>query len=249
MKHFVYPLAAGDGAALTAFLHDPSPEMPERALRPAVLIFPGGAYYGQSDRENEPVAAAFFAQGYHAFALRYTVGEGHRFEEALADAERAIALIRAQGEEWGVDPEQIAVCGFSAGGHLAAASGTMGRHRPNAMILCYPCILETSSPILAFPVPSCDAAVDGRTPPAFLFHTRDDGVVPVANTLRFADALDRAGVSFEMHVFRTGDHGLSLADERTAGGRTAMLQPQAAHWFPLCIDWLKQVFPADRGEV
>lgn len=219
--------------------------MPDFAVRPAVLIFPGGGYHGQTDREKEPVAAAFVAQGYHAFILRYSVGPEHCFEEALADADAALALIRRHAEEWGLDPHRVAVCGFSAGGHLAAAAGTLSKQRADALILAYPCILAGMSRILAFPVPSLDEAVTPQTPPTFLFHTRTDACVPVENSLRFADALDRNGVPFEMHIFREGPHGLTLGTRQTAGTYPEMVNPDAAKWFGLCIAWLDAQFQMD----
>ena len=196
-----------------------------------------------SDREADPIAAAFLAQGYHAFVLRYSIGGDKSFQQALNDAETALKRIRSMAGEWHVNPEQIAVCGFSAGGHLAAAVGVMGKERPNAMILCYPCILESMSRILAFPVPSCDERVDRSTPPAFLFHTANDTVVPVENSLRMASALDRAGVPFELHIFPRGPHGLALANETTSNGSADMVSPEVAEWIPLCVRWLKKLFP------
>lgn len=234
---------SGDGrVTLTAYLHEPSPRMPDFAVRPAVLIFPGGGYHGQTDREKEPVAAAFVSQGYHAFVLCYSVGPEHCFEDALADADAALALIRRRAEEWDLDPRRIAVCGFSAGGHLAAATGILGRERADALILAYPCILAETSRILAFPVPSLDEAVTPQTPPAFLFHTRTDSCVPVENSLRFAQALARHAVPFEMHIFRNGPHGLTLGTRQTAGSHPEMVNPDTAKWFGLCITWLDAQF-------
>lgn len=237
MKHFVENLTADGRVTLTAYLHHVSEEMPQRAVRPAMLVFPGGGYYMVSDRENEPIALSYFAAGYQVFVLKYTLGKEHSFDEALADADSAIARIRTMAEEWNLDPQKIAVCGFSAGGHLAAASGTLAKNRPNAMVLAYPCILDSMSKTLAFPVPSLDKAVDENTPPAFLFHTRDDDVVPIENTLRFADALDRADRPFEMHVFRHGPHGSALAMPETG-----WTEHNVAKWMPLSIAWLAEIF-------
>jgi hypothetical protein len=160
-----------------------------------------------------------------------------------------IELIRAKAGEWAVDPGKIAVCGFSAGGHLAAALGTMGRVRPNALILAYPCILDSISKLLAAPVPSLEQRVDGQTPPTFLFATVADQLVPVEHSLQFADALDRAKVPFEMHIFQNGTHGLSLAKPVTSSGMRMMVDNDAAKWMGLSIAWLENLFgafPSDR---
>ena len=230
---------------LTAYIQQPSPEMPNRAVRPAVIVLPGGGYDHLSSREAEPVALSYLAAGFQAFVLRYTIGGGYRFEDALQDISDAVKLVREQAEGWHLDPEKIAVCGFSAGGHLAAASGTLAEHKPNAMILCYPCILKNTSRILRFSVPSLDEAVTADTPPAFLFHTRDDQGVAVGNSLQFANALDKAGVSFEMHIFGKGPHGISLANALTSGGRTALEDPSVEQWMSMSITWMNRLFKMD----
>lgn len=238
-----------ENVTLTAYLLDRSPEMPNTQVRPAVLVFPGGGYYNCSDREAEPIALAFLAEGYQAFVLRYSIGENAAFPRPLNDAEEALELIRSKADEWAVEPGKIAACGFSAGGHLAAALGTMGRVRPNALILAYPCILDSISNILATPIPSLEKWVDGQTPPTFLFATATDQLVPVEHSLQFAVALDRARIPFELHIFQRGTHGLSLAKPVTSAGLRAMVDADAAKWMGLCIAWLENLFgafPSDR---
>ena len=229
---------------LTSYLLDATSEMPNAIDRPAVLICPGGGYQRCSAREAEPIAMAFLALGYHAFVLRYSLNENAAFPKPLQDAEEALEMIRANAAAWHVLPGKIAACGFSAGGHLAAALGTMGRARPNALILGYPCILDSMSETLPVAIPSVDRSVDANTPPTFLFATADDARVPVRNTLAFAAALDRAGVPFALHIFQEGRHGLSLARPHTSSGHSDMVNPQAARWFDLCAAWLEQCFGA-----
>ncbi|MDD3692302.1 MAG: alpha/beta hydrolase [Oscillospiraceae bacterium] len=243
MKVFVEKMPDSN-ATLTAYLHDSSPELSNANNRPCVIVFPGGGYHMLSDREGEPIAATFLAHGYHAFVLRYSVGKSMCFSDALNDAQKALHCVRSNAEQWNLNPKQIAVCGFSAGGHLAASLGVMGTERPNAMILAYPCILSSMSRILAFPVPSCDDKVDSSTPPAFLFHTANDSAVPVENSLRMADALSRGKIPFELHIFPNGPHGLALANELTSNGSKAMCNQSAAQWMPLCLTWLKNLFNA-----
>lgn len=226
---------------LTTYLLDSSGEFKNIQSRPAILILPGGAYMACSDREAEPVAMAYAAEGYHAFVLRYSVDVNACWPNPLHDAEEALKMIRDNSKEWGVDTEKIAVIGFSAGGHLAAALSTMGCIKPNALILCYPCILEETGAVLTYPIPGLDDKVDGDTPPAFLFATRDDSLVPVKNTLRFMDALDRAGIGFEGHIFYSGLHGISLGKSHTSAGQTGFVRPDIAKWFDMSIEWLKKV--------
>lgn len=246
MRYFTEPLSKDGAVTLTAYLHEPSAEMKELSIRPAVIVCPGGGYNFLSDRENEPIAAAYFAKGYNAYVLRYSIGTDKTFDDALRDAHQAIATVRRRAEDWNTDPNGIAICGFSAGGHLAAATGVFPGERPNAMILAYPCILDTMNKILAFPVPSLEQAVTPETPPAFLFHTRTDAYVPVENTLRLADALDRCGVPFELHIFRNGGHGIALANALTASGNPGNCLTNVAQWFDMSVDWLGDCFHFGR---
>lgn len=224
MKIFVEQLRP-QGAGLTAYLHDKSPELSTASVRPAILIFPGGGYYSCSDREAEPIALAYLAEGYNAFVCRYSVGAQPLFADAFEDAQAAMALLHAKCEEWDIDKNKIAAVGFSAGGHLASAIGTMGNIRPAALILGYPVILENMGQLLGKEIPSTNERVDDKTPPTFIFATRDDDTVPIANTLAFTGALEKEGIGFELHVFRSGAHGLSLAKPHVANGLRSMHNP------------------------
>lgn len=230
------------GAALDAYILKTSKEMPNMTKRPAILVIPGGGYKVVSDREGEPVAMPFIAQGYNAFVLTYSVGKGNAtFPKPLEEAELALELIRKNAEKWNIIPDKIAAIGFSAGGHLAAALSTMGRVRPNALILGYPCILAWDSPVLAEPIISLDDKVTKDTPPTFIVSSASDKLVPIENSLRFADALNKAGVSFEMHIFAKGYHGFSIANEAVFADKNALEEnAHTAEWVPMCITWLKK---------
>jgi len=242
MKSETMILNNKNNVTLTTYLLDSSNEFGNITTRPAVLVLPGGGYMMCSDREAEPIAMSYAAEGYNAFVLRYSVAEHAQWPNPLEDAEAALELIRLKGSEWGIDTEKIAVIGFSAGGHLAAALSTIGRVKPNAMILGYPCILEEISNILATRVPGLDDKVDSETPPAFLFTTRDDNVVPARNTIRFLDALDKADVPYEAHIFYSGMHGMSLAKSHTSSGYRGNVSTNNGKWFEQSMTWLKQVF-------
>jgi acetyl esterase/lipase len=272
---------------LEAYVLKNSREFQTDVKRPAVIICPGGGYLFTSDREAEPVALRFLAQGYHAFVVRYSVHAP--FPQALHDLARAVAQVRARAETWFIDSHRITVCGFSAGGHLAAALGVWWREswltdslkldaetiRPDALLLGYPVIdLALVNPSLrphpvdpqAAPVqvrermaqmvlsgpdrPPFDRAglhrhVSSATPPSFVWHTADDDLVWAHNTLRFATALADHHVPYELHLFSSGVHGLSLADATTDAGNR-FLNPQVEVWMPLALTWLSQLSVGER---
>ncbi|MBQ7541328.1 MAG: alpha/beta hydrolase [Clostridia bacterium] len=233
---------AGD-VSLTAYILEPSKEMPNMTHRPSVLVIPGGAYRFCSDREAEPIAMAFLTQGYSAFVLRYSVQDAGMWPNPLRDAENAMRLIRSRADEWDLDPQRIAAIGFSAGGHLTAALGTIGAERPNALILGYPCILDEMECIEAFRAPTLDGYVTAETPPTFIFAASDDGCVPIRHSLRFAEALDAAGVPFQLHIFDRGGHGFSLATHVVAPDPAQRaLYREDSRWVPMCTDWLNRIF-------
>lgn len=235
--------------------------------RPAVLICPGGGYEFTSPREAEPIALQFVSAGFHAFVLYYSVAP-RKHPQPLLDVSKAMAIIRDHAEQWRVESQKIAVCGFSAGGHLAASLGVhwekaditeaaridAGANRPNALILCYPVISSgpyahrgsfvsllgaEAGPSLLHQM-SLEHQVNPGTPPTFIWHTFDDSAVPVENSLMFAQGLRGQNIPFELHIYPHGPHGLSLATKETdESGQTL---PHIAGWVRLCVEWLEQLF-------
>ena len=246
MRKEVYPIRMEGSmpyAELTVYLHEHYQEIAVET-RPLVLVCPGGAYAYTSEREADPLAAQFLAMGYHAAVLRYSCAPAV-YPTALTELAYSLALIRRNGEDWYVNPEQIIVLGCSAGGHLAASMGVFWKEeflagalgirkeeqkliRPDGMILCYPVItsgefahrgsfqnlLGARQEELSAKM-SLENQVDKDTPPAFIWHTYEDGAVPVENSLLFVTALRRAGVPAEFHMYPKGSHGLALANRLT----------------------------------
>ena len=161
----------------------------------------------------------------------------------LNDAVKALNFIRDNVSEFCTDPQKIAVIGFSAGGHLAAALSTMPEEKPNACILGYPCILSSTSPILASPVESVTDYVTDKTPPTFIFAASNDGAVPIENSLSYAEALSRNGVSFELHIFEDGGHGFSLGTDVVCSTKESqdVCKPNI-YWVDRSVQWLKKLF-------
>lgn len=234
--------------------------------RPAVIICPGGGYGFVSPREAEPIALRYCGAGFHAFVLDYSVAPTG-WPAACCELSKAVAYVRSIAEEHHIDPNKIVVCGFSAGGHLAASLGvhynkelirtlsgvTGDENRPNGMILSYPVITDerekTHTGTLdnfvagretALPYFGLEHHVTPDTPKTFLWHTFADGAVPVESSMRFASALLENGVPYELHIFPEGAHGLSLGNEITSaadGGIVPAVQP----WMDLSITWLNQL--------
>ena len=235
---------APNQATLTCYIQDHSPKMPNAAVRPAMLVVPGGGYQYCSDREAEPIALAYLAQGFNSFVLRYTVDSSTPIDKALQDGTAAMDYLRANASALAIDPQKIAAVGFSAGGHLVASLGTKlpKEQRPNALVLGYAATLGDMWLITGKKEPDLHTLVDDNTPPAFLFATQGDALVPVKNSLVFANALAEHGIPFAMHIFPTGAHGLSLATSCTSGNDPAMLNPTAAQWLPMSIDFLHKLW-------
>ncbi|MBR0143412.1 MAG: alpha/beta hydrolase [Clostridia bacterium] len=251
-------LGEGQDAPRFTFTHL---EYPEKAKRPCVVVIPGGGYTVVcKDREGERIALAYNAAGFHTAILEYTVGRG-TYPKALLELAETVKIIRRHAEEWDVDPGKIAVAGFSAGAHLAASLAVLWKDealfdpeeivtravRPDAQIPVYG-VLERDECIDLYAgddpavIEKLDLVkrVGADTPPAFLAHTAADRRVPVANSLHYAEALDKAGVPFELHVFPSLPHGMSLASDETIWSRPALKREYP--WMKLSIDWLAEVF-------
>lgn len=243
MEHLKMNIGS-DEAVLHAYLIGIDRKIEESGKRPAVLIFPGGSYEYCSPWEDEPIALAFMSEGYQAFSLYYSVAkntEDQVFPRVLDEAEEALCTIRSHSDEWNVNPEKIAVIGFSAGGHLAACVSSMGSEKPNASILAYPRIFGSEPGEVRF-IPDASEAVDRNTPPAFIFGTREDEAVGPRHGMAYADALQKHHILYEIHYFEHGGHGMSLGKSWTANGYAPGCNPTYALWFKMCMEWLKLHF-------
>lgn len=226
-------------ACLTAYIPDNSFVQGKNKIRPAVLVIPGGGYEHTSQREGEPIAMKFISEGLCAFVLHYSVAPA-RFPQALCEAFSAISYIREHAEEWNIDPNKITVCGFSAGGHLSACVGAFWNKpwvneylqidrekiKPNLLVLSYPVITSgefahqgSVNNLLGdnmtnenLELISLEKQVSQDVPPTFIWHTYEDGSVPVKNAMLFANALLENDIPLEMHIYRRGRHGLSLGN-------------------------------------
>lgn len=241
MRYETIVLNQERNVTLTAMVQGVGGEFRGISDRPAVLVIPGGGYLFCSDREADPVAAAYLRAGYHAFILRYSVGADALWPRPLQDYEEAMALIDAHAEDWHVLRDKIAVVGFSAGGHLAGAAATLAKRRPAAAVLGYAVLREDTAHELGEDKPSIVEAVDENTCPCFLFATRTDSVVLIQNTLDMMNALNRHQTSFECHIYPYGPHGFSTGDPSIQGLETVFPR-RAENWVDDSIAFLRDLF-------
>lgn len=229
---------------------------PDRPNGAAVLITPGGGYrWVVVDKEGYEMARWLTARGFTAFVLFYRLpGEGWAsgHDVPLADAQRAMRLIRHHARDYALDPERVAAMGFSAGGHVCASLSTRFAAKiyqpvdaadrlsakPHSAAPIYPVV--SMAPGIAHPgsremllgktptaeqdaLYSPDRQVPADAPPHFLLHAEDDDVVPVENTLRLRAGLKAHGIPLEMHLFANGGHGFGL---RKAIGKPVEAWPE-----------------------
>lgn len=239
---------------LTAYLPQNNP------TQAAVMVVPGGGYSRLAlDHEGREVASWLNRRGVAAFVLRYRCGGAPNTHPApLNDALRGMRTIRANADQWDIDPAKIGVWGFSAGGHLASCVSTLADEgdqtsddpvekqssRANFSVLVYP-VISMHSDIahggsrkqLLGDAPSDELLeklttynqVDENTPPTFLIGASDDrGVVP-ENSLRYYQALLAANVPAEIHQFEQGGHGFGM---RNTNSPTDL-------WLPVLEGWLQ----------
>ena len=241
---------------LECMIHEPRRD---GKIRPAVIVCPGGAYEFHSPDEASPIAAAFYARGFHAFVLYYSVGFRCMWPQTEVEASLAIMTLREHAEEWNLDPNAIGIGGFSAGGSMAAnaatfwndpmvqeLSGAKGReNRPDAVFLVFPANNVMMPTLMnGYLENICiepTTRVDDSTPPAFMVHTFSDNVVSVDQSLLLAKAYSEHDIPMEMHIFTTGPHG---ALNQPVGRRTSQGERMCDlhDWHGRCCEWLLDRF-------
>ena len=231
---------SGCGGFLNTYIHGFSKYYPTR-VRPAMIVIAGGGYSGICEREGEPIALAYFAKGYNVFTLEYSCAPSV-YPTQLVEGCMAVAYVKANAKSLGIDAEQVAVAGFSAGGHLTAMTATLFSEeavkkalkdkselaRPDAVVLGYPVITADESAHAGsienltggdrslFDKVSLEKQVSKNSSPAFVWGTVDDDLVPSENAFEYVRSCRKHGVPFEFHLYESGRHGLGLANKETA---------------------------------
>lgn len=213
----------------------------------SIIIFPGGGYNHFGAKEGDVYAKHFNKFNYTCFVVKYRIHPEFSHPAQLADALRAVRVVRAAAGDLGLRSDRIGVIGSSAGGHLAAMASTLFEEaifekgedetissRPDFTILCYPvitlckdhcnrmsrkCLLGDKEDDAELRAHlSCELAVSEKTPPAFIWHTFEDESVPVENAMMYADSLRKFNIPFELHIYKKGSHGIALGDNHPWSG-------------------------------
>ncbi len=260
---------------LRSYRHGQIPEMQIRKIRPAMLVLPGGGYEFVSQREADPVALQYFAQGFDCFVLTYDVAPHRHYPTPVLQAGMAMLYLRREAAKLDLDEGHIAAVGFSAGGHLCGVISLLWddpafkekfgeecvKIRPDASVYSYPVITCAEAishggsfdNLCADVVRREDYSLEKKVRPAacpsFIWSTTTDSAVPVENSLLLYTALHKANVPVELHLFEKGPHGMSTCDGEV--NRDEPSDPAYRHvknWLPLSFEFLKEHGFAVRSE-
>lgn len=234
--------------------------------RPAVVVLPGGGYAQVCAHEGEPIALQFVTRGFHAFVLEYDcLNEYGYYPTQLIQLACAVDYIKKHAQEYNVNPDEIFVVGFSAGGHLAgnlstdymqaiSAYGAPLDCKVTAAGLCYPVISNVYKHVGSFENLTknrstqeekeevfkkirLDENVCERTAPAFIWSTAEDTVVPPINAISYAAQLSKNKIKFELHVYPQGEHGLASCNKELNGDVDYLFKP--IRWFDDCAAFFR----------
>lgn len=229
-----------------------------KATKAAIVICPGGGYGGLvMEGEGHGIARWLNSHGIAGIVLKYRLPRGNH-HLPLADAQRAIRVVRSHAADWNIDPKKVGIIGFSAGGHLASTSATHFNAgdqkssdpverldcRPDFAVLVYPVISfgvkghggtrknllgeNPSAELIDFY--SSEKQVTDKTPPVFLTHATTDSVVPVENSRMFHEAMKAHNLKSELQEFPKGTHGYN-----------GYKGPEWDAWQKRCIEWLDEL--------
>ena len=221
------------------------PAAPDKATGQAAVICPGGGYeFVSMEHEGDAFARWIAEQGITAAVIKYRM-PNHHPEVPLEDVEQALRVMKGEIPGAGeLSVQRVGIIGFSAGVHLAAMAATVGRVRPDFMVLFYPVI--TAAKELAHEGSfdnllgrerteelnarySLENRVTETTPPTILFLADDDDCVPALNAVSFYRALKEHGVAASLHIYPSGQHGWGILDRF----------PYKSAWQSALTDWLQ----------
>jgi acetyl esterase/lipase len=239
------PEKLGDaGAGLGALSNISTPRMrvyrPAKANGAAVVVCGGGGYFRiQLWKESTPIARWLQERGFTVFELLYRLpNDGWDASVPFMDAQRAMRIVRTRAAEFGIDPKQIGIMGFSAGGHLAGFSvllfPVVSLRKPYDTTRTRREIIGTAPTAEAENAWSLDTYASADVPPTIIFASADDPTTPPRHGIMLFEKLNAAGASVELHLFRDGGHGWGL-------GRSEQVLSQWPDMFMKWFDSAKAV--------
>lgn len=252
-------------ATLTAYVDDDCNEKKQ-----AVIVVPGGAYFFVCvDHEGEPMVSSYRKEGFRTFMLEYSVVP-NVFPAALLELYTAIKYVKENADRYGVDADEVYICGFSAGGHLCGSAATLYKEEMflNALDTNEE-VLKVAGAILSYPVitsgefahkdsfinllgmddvtkseyykyVSLEKQVHTGMPPVFIWTTLKDTLVPMENSMLFAQALKNVNADVEFHLYPMGDHGMSRRDVTPdMDEKEKKMRIYINNWFDAAVNWIR----------
>ncbi len=246
---------------------------PLNEKHPAIIVCPGGGYNDLSRFEAEPVALTFLKEGFSTFVLNYTTGDGCVMPNALKEVLWAVWTLRKNAKEWGIDPDAIALMGFSAGAGMSLLGANHWNKEGMAEALCAPNAeaLRPNAVVIGYGAANNGRLIDEgvlraealggmagkrdphlnftdhigpQTPPVFIWHTREDSLIPATEAMKLAHKLHEKGVAYELHVFGWGKHAYSVANN-LVNSTDYFKKPSLLNltkWVEMCTNWLFETF-------
>lgn len=264
LKEAGYPVEGGELESIAYSRVWDDETLAQNWKRPAVIVVPGGSYAFVSKREGEPIAGYFLAKGYQTFVLTYLIsGDGVSYPEQLFELASAVDYVKKNAEKFHVNPEEVFVVGFSAGGHLTAnlavdyfnvskRAGVELDCKPTAVGLSYPVInkfghegsfmhllngyTDEAKSMLEKEL-SLDECVTAQTAPSFVWTTAADAVVNPLNSIDYARACALNKVPYELHVYPQGGHGLGSCDPETNVPQACL--DKNSGWIENCLTFFR----------
>lgn len=228
-------------------IHDPSLTVylpaADEATGAAVIVAPGGGHRMlAADHEGHQVGEWLAEHGIVGAVLKYRLyrqeGSPYQRDDAIADGERAVRLVRSRADEWHVQPDRIGFLGFSAGGDLTMAvtrDGDAGDSSAADPIGRFSSRPDFQVPIYPGGIDQAISTVSAETPPTLLICSVDDRDDVAAGLPNLYLALRKAGVPVEMHIFSSGGHGFGIRPGSQA----------VAHWPDRLVEWMHDIGKLD----
>lgn len=208
---------------------------------PGLVIIPGGSYHKVAERDSERVAITMAAHAFQTFVVRYPVVEHRSYQDAKKAIAEAFDYLVAHAAALDLDPQQLGIIGFSAGGQLAAAYSNHPDTKAQFVALGYPVITPQLDDHMGVTTENVAQLVTAHTPATFLWGSINDQLTPYLDHLAvYAQALAEHQVKFELHEFATGGHGMALANYYTSVVNRSRADSHLAQWLPLFLGWFSR---------